>query len=327
MKHLDRVLGGVLVAFSVTAFILLTVIAATGTATLSALPEKGDGLNARSAQPVERDLVQAMLPEGHETRTRPEKTPYSAPATVASELSALVDRSAKDRVSPDITSRIPRVRHEEDIPVVVSVLLDTEDDDTVRNEAANLLRRSGYSGLTDDLLKVLDDPKEGARFRAFCTQHLWMNVEKAGPDERAKIGSALHEALSDRHIPVRREALLALVRMRDPKGRETAVEWLLDEEADGLRDAAIRCVRELASVQDIAFDDAGNCFLATSSGKGDGAGILVLPAGATGGAVTLRSGVQASSIAVGPDGVVYYSTDRGEVRALDVDLAKVLEER
>jgi HEAT repeat protein len=70
-------------------------------------------------------------------------------------------------------------------------------------------------------------------------------VEKAGPDEGAKIGSGLHEALSDRHIPVRREALLALVRMRDRKGEETAVEWLTSDKAEGVRDAAIRCVREL----------------------------------------------------------------------------------
>ncbi len=189
--------------------------------------------------------AQAHLLESRVDIAEPEKVAYSAPPTAAPEIAAFVDRNAEGRVTADITSRIPRIRHDDDIPAVVSVLLDTEDDDTVRNEAANLLRRSGHSGLTDDLLRVLDDQKEGARFRAFCIQHLWMNVEKADPAGRAKIGSELREALSDRHIPVRREALLALVRMRDPKGRETAVEWLTAEKADGLRDAAIRCVREL----------------------------------------------------------------------------------
>jgi len=245
VKYLDRALGGVLVALSVAAFVLLTVIAVTDTSASSGPPEKGEALAARSTQSVEHDIVQAIIPEGHGAPARPEKAPYAPPHVAAPELAAFVDRNAENRVPADITSRVPRVRDDEDIPAVVSVLLDTEDDDTVRNEAANLLRRSGHSGLTADLLRVLDNPKEGARFRAFCIQHLWMNVEKADPACRAKIGSELREALSDRHIPVRREALLALVRMRDPKGRETAVEWLAAEKTDGLRDAAIRCVREL----------------------------------------------------------------------------------
>ena len=44
---------------------------------------------------------------------------------------------------------------------------------------------------------------------------------------------------------VRREALLALVRLGDDAGKRAAVRWLLAEEAEGVRDAAIRCVREL----------------------------------------------------------------------------------
>jgi HEAT repeat protein len=172
--------------------------------------------------------------------------PEYFPATTRDpSLAALVDRDAEDRVSADITSRIPRIRHDEDIPAVVSVLLDTKDDDAVRNEAANLLRRSDYPRLTDDLIKVLNSPDERPRFRAFCVQHLWQNTETAGPAELDGIEAALHSALEDRHAPVRREALLSLVRMRDPKGEETAVKWLLDEHADGVRDAAIRCVREL----------------------------------------------------------------------------------
>jgi len=33
--------------------------------------------------------------------------------------------------------------------------------------------------------------------------------------------------------------------MRDPRGEETAVEWLTSENTEGVRDAAIRCVRGL----------------------------------------------------------------------------------
>ncbi|MCX5728018.1 MAG: hypothetical protein NTZ28_04125, partial [Nitrospirae bacterium] len=53
--------------------------------------------------------------------------------------------------------------------------------------------------------------------------------------------------LKDRHMEVRREALLALTRQRDPMATETALAWLKAEgpEADDNRDIAIRCVREL----------------------------------------------------------------------------------
>jgi hypothetical protein len=83
----------------------------------------------------------------------PQKARYSPPPVQTPEFAAFVDRNARGRVTPDITSRIPRIRDDEDVPAVVSVLLDTEDDDTVRNEAANLLRRSEYPALTDDLLR------------------------------------------------------------------------------------------------------------------------------------------------------------------------------
>ncbi len=182
---------------------------------------------------------------GNRAQDERSKERHSPASTRAPELANLVDRDAMERVTPDITSRIPSVRHEEDVAAVGAVLKDSQDDETVRNEVANLLRRSGYRRLTDDLVAVLENPEEGQHFRAFCIQHLWMNVEKAAPDERDTIGSKLREAITDRHVPVRREALLALVRMRDPKGEETAVEWLTAEKADGIRDAAIRCVREL----------------------------------------------------------------------------------
>jgi len=190
----------------------------------------------------------AVVEEERAVPRETERPAYSAPPVRARELKAFVDRNGKNRLSTDVTSRSARVRYEEDIPAVVSVLLDTDDDDTVRNEAANLLSRSAYKTLPQDLLRVLNNPKEGPRFRSFCIQHLWTNVKMAGPAERATIVSTLYEALCDRHIPVRREALLALVRMRERKGRETAVEWLVTddvEKAGGVRDAAIRCVREL----------------------------------------------------------------------------------
>jgi hypothetical protein len=164
---------------------------------------------------------------------------------LAPELARLLHRGAQDRIPPDITTRIPSVTDEDDVAAVAAVLLDSSDDDTVRNEAANLLRRSGYAKLTDALVTILGRADEGPRFRAFCVQHLWMNVESAEDKDRSGIIVVLRRSLNDRDLPVRREALLALCRMGDPAGRDAAVAWLAAERADGLRDAAIRCVREL----------------------------------------------------------------------------------
>ena len=46
-------------------------------------------------------------------------------------------------------------------------------------------------------------------------------------------------------MEVRREALLALVRIDDPKGKETAAAWLKDPDKDNVRDLAIRCIKLL----------------------------------------------------------------------------------
>ena len=144
-----------------------------------------------------------------------------------------------------MTSRYPCVRHPQDIPVLVSVLKDAKDELVVRHEVAQLLIRSNYEGLVDDLIDVLNDPEETSTFRAYCVQYLWQKGRDSRARARQEIVSILRGCLDDRHIQVRREALLALVRVGDPKGRETAVKWLTAEKAEGVRDAAIRCVREL----------------------------------------------------------------------------------
>jgi len=173
------------------------------------------------------------------------KSSYTPPEVKDPKLVALVNReSKKPRVTPDITSKIPKITDEKDLKVVQTLLMDANDDPTVRHEAANLLRRSDYRGLTDDLVKILDNPKEGEKFRSWSVQHLWLNVEKAGEKECKKITAVLHRCLEDRHVKVRREALLALHQMKDPKAKEVALKWLHAEKSDGQRDAAIRIVRE-----------------------------------------------------------------------------------
>jgi len=160
-------------------------------------------------------------------------------------LRTLVDRDAGGSIPVNITTEIPRVTHPDDLAALGVLLQDVSADDTVRNEAANLLRRSEHPGLVDMLMKVLGNRKEGDRFRAFAVQHLWQSVASGRSSGRAKVAARLRDALGDRSVAVRREALLALVRLKDPKGREVAELWLTADNVDELRDAAIRCIQQL----------------------------------------------------------------------------------
>ena len=72
-----------------------------------------------------------------------------------------------------------------------------------------------------------------------------MNTEGASDVERAKITEVLRGAIADRHTRVRRESLLALCRLHEPLGQETAIKWLTAKEGEGARDVAIRCIEDL----------------------------------------------------------------------------------
>lgn len=199
---------------------------------------------------------------------------YVPPKTTDSKLAALVDRRAPEnaRISSDIGARLPSIEHAEDFSALIQVLQDAQDDDTVRNEVANLLRRSHYfAGTADALMAVLDNPAEKARFRSFAVQHLYgcLMDNKAMPPQpqpaageapkppvpdyslspaaQQKITEHLKEYLVDRDVEVRREALLSLARLQDPVAAPTAVAWLNEPgaEADRARDLAIRCVHDL----------------------------------------------------------------------------------
>ena len=162
-------------------------------------------------------------------------------------LARLVDRRAKESEQnfPDMTSRFPAVTDPIDQAALAKVLEDAHDDDTVRNEVANLLRRSNYPGLDDSLLRVLKNPEEKERFRAFAAQHLGDMAQMQ--NKKDTVVPELRKLLEDPHFAVRREALLALVRLKDEKGKETAVKWLKEDSPDASksRDLTIRCVREL----------------------------------------------------------------------------------
>lgn len=189
------------------------------------------------------------LPKVPELKETVEVEPgYKAPPTTDLALAPMVNRRfrTEERLRPDITSSVAVIKYPEDVKVMVGVLKDTKDTDDVRNETINLLRRSKYAGLTADLLDILNNPAEKERFRGFVAQHLGIQADMVQPDERAKIIGVLQNALSDRDLSVRREALLALVRMLDPKGLETAVSILNDkgDESAPMRDLAVRCIRD-----------------------------------------------------------------------------------
>jgi len=202
----------------------------------------------RNGGVVERSNGEPVAPEVERASRTPDTGTGHAPPGIADHrLSTFVDRQSKEpRVTGDITIRIPKVTDTRDVEAVSTVLADTKDDDTVRNEAANLLRRSGYPRLTGELIKVLNSPEEKERFRSFCVQHLFNNHKKAGPAEKEKIASTLRKCLTDRHVKVRREALLALHRLKDDKAEKLARKWLHEEgeKGDAVRDLAIRIVRE-----------------------------------------------------------------------------------
>jgi len=151
---------------------------------------------------------------------------------------------SESKSTPEVLANTTRVDASH-VGQVSEILRDPTQTDTARNEAINLLRRSNYKGLPDDLIRILNDPNEGERFRRFCVQHLGIEVQKANNVQKQAVLSVLQECLSDRHLGVRREALLALVNAGDPTGKEKAVEWLVAENADDTRDLAIRCVQQM----------------------------------------------------------------------------------
>jgi hypothetical protein len=180
--------------------------------TAEARPAASSG-DAPASPALDADLREEEREPAPVTEPPPEEPEYAPPPTKDPALAVFVDRRAatRDRVPRDITSRLWRLPHEEDVRAVVSVLRDTADSQTVRNEAANLLRRAGYAGLADELLDILRDPKETPRFRGFCVQHLWQSAKDAPPEEAERIGEEIRALLGDPDLPVRREALLACV--------------------------------------------------------------------------------------------------------------------
>jgi len=171
---------------------------------------------------------------------------YLPPEVSSDALRPAVDRRLKEGV------RLKAIKAIEgnadltwqDLAALYRVLGDRRDSDTIRHEAAQLLRDRRDPGLAEALLKVLADPEEGERFRFFATQHLGELFQRAltAGDERARELRAdlRHLLADDRHVLVRRQALLSLGKAWDPVTKEAMVA-ALEAPGDGpLVDTAMR---------------------------------------------------------------------------------------
>jgi hypothetical protein len=113
-----------------------------------------------------------------------------------------------ERMPGNLSTLIPAVDQPEDIAAIANVARDTKDDDTIRNEALNILRRSQVTGLADLCWALLKIETETERIRGFFAQHL------SACDDSLAI-PRLRILLADPHATVRREALAGLVRRDD----------------------------------------------------------------------------------------------------------------
>jgi hypothetical protein len=109
--------------------------------------------SSEEAAPRTPSVDSSSLPSRERPAEEPPVGAEAVPAVRDPALAAFVNPnlSVKERISGDISTRLPKVRYPEDTAIVVGVLKNPEEDDVARNEAANLLRRSGYAGLIDCL--------------------------------------------------------------------------------------------------------------------------------------------------------------------------------
>ena len=177
------------------------------------------------------------------------------------ELKIFLDRTSNSRVTADISTRLPALTNTSEIEAVALVLRDPTEDDTVRNEAINLLARSNDLHLADRLIATLDDSANNERFRSFVAQQLGLLLT---PDLLSAIHMSVHAhlstALRDKQILVRREALLALCRIHDPQALDIVNTGLSNPNWNGAADLIIYILYQQdlrASLPDIrAFLDS-----------------------------------------------------------------------
>lgn len=163
------------------------------------------------------------------------------------EIAADAEMKGAERLSQliAINASGERIAYREDLDLVLNVLLNRNEDDTIRHESANLLIRHDYPGLAKTFEGIVMDKGDNPRFRSFAVQYLWRIASSTNEADRREIAACLRTSLLDGPLPVRREALLALSRGGDADARAYAVGLLRDGVAgDGMRDLAVRVIRE-----------------------------------------------------------------------------------
>lgn len=210
----------------------------------------GSSLNDGDAQTARSGLAGSAAVENAELA----RSMRSAlPAGTRPALLAFVDPEAATRLPVDFPYQVERVSDPAEVNAVVAVLRDTAEGDTIRHEAANLLRRSAYPELEQVLIECLRHPNEQERFRSWAVQHLFMVFEERKAGDPSTAASLLVPLLEDPQPAVRREALLSLHRLHsaapaNPETRTvagdvvaTAARWLADP---ATVDLALRVLRE-----------------------------------------------------------------------------------
>jgi len=216
------------------------------------IPVTGIGIHCRYVQLISlRALTQTVaVTQPAENLRKPSlEAPAQQIPAVSPVIASLTDVRLPPhrRISSDIVARISKVENEADFQALDDCLRNADDHDTVRNEVANLLRRSNYLQLADSLIFVLENAAEKPRFRAFAVQHLGGAELPNDYDVKKRVAEKLQSLLQDKDVEVRREALLTLTRKHEPLAAATAVEWLSSPHRgqQEVRDLAIRCIREL----------------------------------------------------------------------------------
>ena len=178
-----------------------------------------------------------------QTRTEASKpsldpsTPELSLVNMGPALARFLDPRASDRIPPNITEQIPGLRYPDEV-LAVRVLLDNRlEGDSIRNECIDLLRRSEFPDLGDLLWSFLNRSDERERFRAFLAQHLGIELISAIGQSRSVLRARMMVLLDDRHLAVRREALGALVAIRDSEA--------VDIVRDGLKGPRWQDARDL----------------------------------------------------------------------------------
>jgi len=209
----------------------------------------GDGSGSRIGDGVGVDYrahwdsaVPDPWPAGTGVDARALRADYAPPAVTSRfpHLAVFVDRACEARrVLPDLHVRIPAVEAATDVRAVVRVVMDAEDTDTVRHEAIQILRRSGYPRLLDVLVTVFARAEESPRFRFFLAQSFEYHARDGAIREAL---AALNRAAlaEDRDVEVRRQCLQNGWRAEDPEVLALLDEPLDDPAFDGMRDLAIR---------------------------------------------------------------------------------------